>query len=204
MNRFFRGPVFSVLDFRNLWALDLPLFTLLAMEALSPGVIIHTVSRPSYFLIRAVDLSFLWFARVLLLTFQKKAFAGFFESGWPAVLVSLFFLLPNIIWHHGPLALGAFLPLAFLFTSAYVVIERPGDPKIYWRLVPMAATALGFVLAYLRPEHINPVPVSACLFGGASHWFISKYKNPEPSIIPLRVYFITSLAFLAARLIYCN
>jgi hypothetical protein len=199
MNRFF-----SVLNFRNLWAVDFPLFTLLAMEALSPGLIIHTVSRPAHFLIGAVDLSLLWLARVVLLTFQKKAFAGFFESGWPAVLFSLFVLLPNIIWHHGTLTLGEFLPLAFLFTSAYAVIHRPGEPQSYWRLVPMTATALGFVLAYLRPENINPIPVSACLLGGASHWFISKYKNPNPIFTALRVYFITSLAFLAARLIYCN
>jgi hypothetical protein len=199
MNRFF-----SVLNSRNLWAVDFPLFTLLAMEALSPGIIIHTATRPSYFLIGAVDLSFLWFARVLVLTFQKKAFAGFFESGWPAVLVSLFFLLPNIIWHHGPLTLGEFLPLAFLFTSAYVVIERPGDPQIYWRLVPMTATALGFVLAYLRPENINPIPVTACLLGGASHWFISKYKTSDSIVTTLRVYFITVVALLTARLIYCN
>lgn len=197
-------PFFSVLNFRNLWAVDFPLFTLLAMEALHPGIIIHTVSRPSYFLIGAADLSLLWLARVVLLTFQKKLFAGFFESGWPAVLVSLFFLLPSIIWHNGYLTLGEFLPLAFLFTSAYTVIYRPGEPQIYWRLVPMTATALGFVLAYLRPENINPIPVAACLLGGASHWFISKYKNPDPTTIPLRVYFITSLAFLAARLIYCN
>ncbi len=199
MNRFF-----SVLNSRNLWAVDFPLFTLLAMEALSPGIIIHTATRPSYFLIGAVDLSFLWFARVLVLTFQKKAFAGFFESGWPAVLISLIFLLPNIIWHHGPLALGAFLPLAFLFTSAYAVIYRPGDPQIYWRLVPMATTALGFVLAYLRPENINPIPVTACLLGGASHWFISKYKSSDPLVTTLRVYFITVVALLTARLIYCN
>jgi hypothetical protein len=199
MNRFF-----SVLNFRNLLAVDFPLFTLLAMEALSPGLIIHTVSRPAHFLIGAVDLSLLWLARVVLLTFQKKAFAGFFESGWPALLVSLFFLLPTIIWHHETLTLGEFLPLAFLFTSAYAVIHRPGEPQSYWRLVPMTATALGFVLAYLRPENINPIPVSACLLGGASHWFISKYKNPNPIFTALRVYFITSLAFLAARLIYCN
>ena len=71
MNRFF-----SVLNSRNLWAVDFPLFTLLAMEALSPGIIIHTATRPSYFLIGAVDLSFLWFARVLVLTFQKRAFVN--------------------------------------------------------------------------------------------------------------------------------
>lgn len=199
MNRFF-----SVLNFRNLWAVDFPLFTLLAMEALSPGLIIHTVSRPAHFLIVAVDLSLLWLARVVLLTFQKKAFAGFFESGWPAVLVSLVFLLPNIIWHHGTLALGEFLPLAFLFTSAYAAIYRPGDPQIYWRLVPMAATVLGFVLSYLRPENINPIPVSACLLGGASHWFISKYKTSDPIVTSLRVYFITVVALLTARLIYGN
>lgn len=199
MNRFF-----SVLNFRNLWAVDFPLFTLLAMEALSPGLIIHTVSRPAHFLIGAVDLSLLWLARVALLTFQKKAFAGFFESGWPAVLVSLVFLFPNIIWHHGTLALGEFLPLAFLFTSAYAAIYRPGDPQIYWRLVPMAATVLGFVLSYLRPENINPIPVSACLLGGASHWFISKYKTSDPIVTSLRVYFITVVALLTARLIYGN
>jgi hypothetical protein len=174
------------------------------MEALSPGIIIHTATRPSHFLIGAVDLSFLWFARVLVLNFQKKAFAGFFESGWPAVLIFLIFLLPNIIWHHGPLALGAFLPLAFLFTSAYAVIYRPGNPQIYWRLVPMATTALGFVLAYLRPENINPIPVTACLLGGASHWFISKYKTSDSIVTTLRVYFITIVALLTARLIYCN
>ncbi|MSR72978.1 MAG: hypothetical protein CK519_00020 [Opitutia bacterium] len=199
MNRFF-----SVLNFRNLWAVDFPLFTLLAMEALSPGIIIHTASHPTHFLIGAVDLSLLWLARVVLLTFQKKAFAVFFESGWPAVLISSIFLLPNIIWHHGPLALGAFLPLAFLFTSAYAVIYRPGDPQIYWRLVPMAATVLGFVLSYLRPEAINPIPVSACLLGGASHWFISKYKTSDPLVTSLRVYFITVVALLTARLIYSN
>jgi len=199
MNRFF-----SVLNFKNLWAVDFPLFTLLAMEALRPGLVTHTLSQPTNFLVAAVDLSLLWLVRVVLLTLQKKLFAGFFESGWPAVLVSLFFLLPNIIWHNGSLVLGEFLPLTFLFTSAYAVIERPGEPQIYWRLIPMTATALGFVLAYLRPENINPIPVSACLLAGASHWFISKYKNPDPSTIPLRVYFITSLAFLAARLIYCN
>ena len=204
MLRFFKAPFFSVLSSKNLWAGDFPLFTILAMEALHPGIITHALSRPSYFLIGAVDLSFLWFFRALLLTFQKNVFAGFFESGWPAVLVTLFFLLPNIIWHHGYLTLGEFLPLAFLFTSAYTVIDRPGEPKIYWRLVPMTATALGFVLAYLRPENVNPVPVSACLLAGATHWFISKYKNPDPLTIPLRVYFMTSLAFLAARLIYCN
>jgi hypothetical protein len=199
MNRFF-----SVLNSRNLWAVDFPLFTLLAMEALHPGIVIHTVSRPAYFLIGALDLSLLWLMRVAMLSFQKKVFAGFFESGWPAVLISLIFLLPNIIWHHGPLALGAFLPLAFLFTSAYAVIERPGDPQIYWRLVPMATTALGFVLAYLRPENINPIPVTACLLGGASHWFISKYKSSDPLVTTLRVYFITVVALLTARLIYCN
>jgi len=199
MNRFF-----SVLNFRNLWAVDFPLFTLLAMEALHPGIIIHTASRPSYFLIGAVDLSLLWLARVVLLTFQKKLFAGFFESGWPALLVSLFFLLPTIIWHHGHLILGEFLPLAFLFTSAYAVIYRPGEPQIYWRLVPMAATVLGFVLSYLRPENINPIPVSACLLGGASHWFISKYKTSDPIVTSLRVYFITVVALLTARLIYGN
>jgi hypothetical protein len=199
MNRFF-----SVLNFRNLWAVDFPLFTLLAMEALSPGLIIHTVSRPAHFLIAAVDLSLLWLARVVLLTFQKKAFAGFFESGWPAVLVSLVFLLPNIIWYHGTLTLGEFLPLAFLFTSAYAAIYRPGDPQIYWRLVPMAATVLGFVLSYLRPENINPIPVSACLLGGTSHWFISKYKTSDPIVTSLRVYFITVVALLTARLIYGN
>ena len=199
MNRFF-----SVLNSRNLWAVDLPLFTLLAMEALHPGIVVHTTTRPAYFLIGALDLSLLWLVRVAMLTFQKKVFAGFFESGWPAVLVSLSLLLPNIIWHHGSLALGEFLPLAFLFTSAYAVIYRPGEPRIYWRLVPMTATALGFILAYLRPESINPIPVSVCLLAGASHWFISKYKNPDPTTIPLRVYFMTSLALLAARLIYCN
>lgn len=199
MNRFF-----SVLNFKNLWAVDFPLFTLLAVEALHPGVVIHSAPRPAYFLIGAFDLSLLWLMRVAMLSFQKKVFAGFFESGWPAVFLSLSVLLPNIIWHHGSLALGEFLPLAFLFFSAYAVIERPGEPQIYWRLIPMTTTALGFVLAYLRPENINPIPVSACLLAGASHWFISKYKNPDPSTIPLRVYFITSLAFLAARLIYCN
>lgn len=199
MNRFF-----SVLNFRNLWAVDFPLFTLLAMEALSPGIIIHTASHPTHFLIGAVDLSLLWLARVALLTFEKKAFAGFFESGWPAVLVSLFFLLPNIIWHQGTLTLGQFLPLAFLFTSAYAVIYRPGEPQIYWRLVPMAATVLGFVLSYLRPEAINPIPVSACLLGGASHWFISKYKTSDPIVTSLRIYFITVVALLTARLIYGN
>lgn len=199
MNRFF-----SVLNFRNLWAVDFPLFTLLALEALHPGIIIHTASRPTPFLIGAVDLSLLWLARVVLLTFQKKAFAGFLESGWPAVLVSLFFLLPNIIWHHGTLTLGEFLPLAFLFTSAYAVIYRLGEPQNYWRLVPMTATALGFVLSYLRPENINPIPVSACLLGGASHWFISKYKTSDPIVTTLRVYFITVVALLTARLIYGN
>ena len=196
--------LFSVLSFKNLWAADFSLFTLLALEALHPGSLIRIASQPSYFLIGAVDLSLLWLARVILLTLQKKIVGGVFESGWPAVLVSLFFLLPNIIWHHGTLTLGEFLPLAFLFTSAYAVIYRPGEPKIYWRLVPMTATAVGFVLAYLRPEQINPIPVSVCLLAGASHWFISKYKNPDPTTIPLRVYFITSLALLAARLIYCN
>jgi hypothetical protein len=199
MNRFF-----SVLNFRNLWAVDFPLFTLLAMEALHPGIVIHTASSRGYFLIGALDLILLWLARVVLLNLQKKLSAGFFESGWPAVILSLFILLPNIIWHHGTLTLGEFLPLAFLFTSAYAVIYRPGDPQIYWRLVPMTTTALGFVLAYLRPENINPIPVSACLLAGASHWFISKYKTSDPIFTALRVYFITSLAFLAARLIYCN
>ena len=199
MNRFF-----SVLNFKNLWAVDFPLFTILAMEALHPGIVIHTFSRPAYFLIGALDLSLLWLVRVAMLSFQKKVFAGFFESGWPAVLLSLFILLPNIIWHHGSLALGEFLPLAFLFFSAYAVIERPGDPQIYWRLVPMATTALGFVLAYLRPENINPIPVSACLLAGASHWFISKYKTSDAIFTALRVYFITVAALLTARLIYCN
>jgi hypothetical protein len=199
MNRFF-----SVLNSRNLWAVDFPLFTLLAMEALHPGIVIHTASRPAYFLIGALDLSLLWLVRVGMLSFQKKVFAGFFELGWPAVLLSLFVLLPNIIWHHGSLALGEFLPLAFLFFSAYAVIERPGDPKIYWRLVPMTTTALGFVLVYLRPENINPIPVSACLLAGASHWFISKYKTSDPVFTALRVYFITVVALLTARLIYCN
>ena len=195
---------FSVLNSRNLWALDFPLFTVLAMEALHPGIVIHTASSRGYFLIGLVDLSLLWLARVVLLTFQKKTFAGFFESGWPAVLVSIFVLLPNIIWHHGPLTVGEFLPLAFLFTSAYAVIECPGDPLIYWHLIPMTATALGFVLAYLRPENINPIPVTACLLGGASHWFISKYKTSDPIVTTLRVYFITVIALLTARLIYCN
>ena len=196
--------LFSVLNSRNLWAIDFPLFTLLAMEALHPGIVIHTASRPTYFLIGALDLSLLWLVRVAMLTFQKQVFAGFFESGWPAVLVSIFVLMPNIIWHHGYLALGEFLPLAFLFISAYAVIYKPGEPQIYWRLVPMTTTALGFVLAYLRPENINPIPVSACLLGGASHWFIAKYKTSDPLVTALRVYFITVLALLTARLIYCN
>jgi hypothetical protein len=73
MNRFF-----SVLNSRNLWAVDFPLFTLLAMEALHPGIVIHTTASRGYFLIGTLDLSLLWLVRVAMLSFQKKVFAGFF------------------------------------------------------------------------------------------------------------------------------
>ncbi len=204
MNRFFKEPFFSVLNFRNLWAVDIPLFLILAIEALRPGIVLQTLSSPRLLLTHLFSLSLIWFGRVILLWIQKKTLSGYFESGLGGVILAVIFLLGLVVAHFGRLTLGEFLPLLFLFTSAFAVIYRSPESQLYWRLIPMSATALGFVLAYLRPETINPIPVSACLLGGASHWFIGKYKTTDPVITALRVYFITVVALLTARLIYCN
>ena len=195
---------FSVLSFRNLWAGDIPLFFILAVEALRPGVVFHTLNDSRLLLTTLLFLELIWLGRWILLWIQKKAFSGYFESGMGAVILSVFFLLGLVIVVFGRLNLGEFLPLLFLSTSAFAMIYQNDASQIYWRLIPMTATALGFVLAYLRPENINPIPVAACLLGGASHWFISKYKTLDPVVTALRVYFITVVALLAARLIYCN
>ena len=196
--------VFSVLSFKNLWAIDIPLFVILAIEALSPGIISHTLSNSRLLPITLLFLELIWLGRLILLWFQKKTFSGYFESGLAAVILLAVFLLGIVVALFGRLNLGEFLPLLFLFISAFAMIYRSDESYVYWRLIPMTATALGFVLAYLRPENINPIPVTACLLGGASHWFISKYKSPDPLVTTLRVYFITVVALLTARLIYCN
>ena len=196
--------VFSVLSFKNLWAVDIPLFLILAIEALRPGIISHTLSNSRLLPITLLFLELIWLGRLLLLWFQKKTFSGYFESGLTAVILLAVFLLGIVVALFGRLNLGEFLPLLFLFISAFAMIYRSDESYVYWRLIPMTATALGFVLAYLRPENINPIPVTACLLGGASHWFISKYKSSDPLVTTLRVYFITVVALLTARLIYCN
>ena len=196
--------VFSVLSFKNLWAIDIPLFVILAIEALSPGIISHTLSNSRLLPITLLFLELIWLGRLILLWFQKKTFSGYFESGLAAVILLAVFLLGIVVALFGRLNLGEFLPLLFLFISAFAMIYRSDESYVYWRLIPMTATALGFVLAYLRPENINPIPVTACLLGGASHWFISKYKSSDPLVTTLRVYFITVVALLTARLIYCN
>ena len=196
--------VFSVLSFKNLWAGDIPLFFILAAEALQPGMVVHTLNDSHLLPITLLFLELIWLARLILLWVQKKTFSGYFESGMGAIIVSVIFLLSVVIAVFGRLNLGEFLPLLFLFMSAFAMIYRNESSQICWRLIPMTTTALGFVLAYLRPENINPIPVAACLLGGASHWFISKYKTLDPIVTALRVYFITVLALLAARLIYCN
>jgi hypothetical protein len=196
--------VFSVLSFKNLWAVDIPLFVILALEALSPGIVSHTLSNSRLLVITLLFLELIWLGRLILLWFQKKNFSGYFESGLAAVILLTVFLLGIVVALFGRLNLGEFLPLLFLFISAFAMIYRTDESRVYWRLIPMTATALGFVLAYLRPENINPIPVTACLLGGASHWFISKYKTADPLVTTLRVYFITVVALLTARLIYCN
>lgn len=196
--------VFSVLSFKNLWAIDIPLFVILVIEALSPGIISHTLSNSDLLVITLLFLELIWLGRLILLWFQKKTFSGYFESGLAAVILLAVFLLGIVVALFGRLNLGEFLPLLFLFISAFAMIYQTDESRVYWRLIPMTATALGFVLAYLRPENINPIPVTACLLGGASHWFISKYKIADPIVTTLRVYFITVVALLTARLIYCN
>jgi hypothetical protein len=204
MNRILKAPLFWVLSFKNLWALDITLFYVLAIEALRPRFVLQTLSDPQLLLTTLFSLSLIWFGRVILLWIQKKTLSGYFESGLGGVILAVIFLLGLVVAHFGRLNLGEFLPLLFLFMSAFAMIYRNDGSQVYWRLIPMTATALGFVLAYLRPENINPVPVSACLLGGASHWFISKYKTTDSVITALRVYFITVVALLTARLIYCN
>lgn len=204
MTRFLKTHLFSVLNSKNLWAADIPLFLVLALEALRPGIVIYTLNDSRLLPITLLFLELIWIGRLILLWIQKKIFSGYLELGLNSVSITIVFLLGILVVVLGRLNLGEFLPLLFLFTSAFAVIYQKSDSGIYKRLIPMTATALGFVLAYLRPAHINPIPVMACLFAGASHWFIIKDKNPDNSTVPLRVYFLTTLAFLAARLIYRN
>lgn len=204
MTRFFKAPFFSVLSFRNLWAVDIPLFFVLASEALRPGIVLQTLSNQRLLWISLFSLIVIWFSRVIVLWIQKKTFSDYFESGLGGAILSTVFLLGLVMTFFGRLNLGEFLPLFFLFMSAFAMINQSHGSQRYGRLIPMSATALGFVLAYLRPDNINSVPVTACLLGGASHWFIIKYKTTDPAVTALRIYFITVVALLTARLIYCN
>lgn len=190
----------AILDLKNLWALDAPLFFVLALEVLRPSILLTRFSNPKLYCLTLFEVFLIWLGRIFVITIQKK----YFENGFRPVITSTVFLMSVIIVHLGRLNLGEFLPLFFLFTSAFALIYQPIVASVYWRLIPMSTTVVGFVLGYLRPDAVNPVPVTACLLGGASHWFITKFKNADPVVTFVRIYLVTVVALLVSRIIYSS
>lgn len=197
MKRFFSLTRDTVFTPQNLWGLDAPLFIFLATQALQPMV--------NFFTVKSLLLSgVFWLGRGAILMMQRK-FPLTAPGSWlGAVILPVSYVLMLVHLQIAVFPLGQFIPLLFLFVSSYTAIARPGRSVIAWKLVPMSATVVGGVFGYLIPAPVNSIPVWACFFGGAAHWFLSREKDPAANFLSFRIHGFTVLALLVAGFINRN